>query len=155
MISFSSSDTSPKAITNKDRPNGHPLTVLFHPDFNRRLRHRTGSADTPKGPLAGSGSPPYRRWGISPRPENACTMPAGCTQCKRPPADCCESGPLRKQRWPMQAAEDSAKLAKTDHRLLTNRRFRVRFGQSNFRKGAPCDFIIPRQPPLAAKSWWR
>jgi hypothetical protein len=53
-------------------------TVLFHPDFNRRLRLRTESAD-PLSPklsrakaLAGLGvvKDPYRRWGISPRPEN-------------------------------------------------------------------------------------
>src|SRR6516165_5325197 len=52
-------------------------TVLFHPDFNRRLRNCTESADPSlfgEG-ARGLGSPsfrdPYRRWGLSPRPENA------------------------------------------------------------------------------------
>src|ERR1700692_3352705 len=56
-------------------------TVLFHPDFNRRLRNRTESADPSsqgdstrgfqgRKALAGLGFRPYRRWGISPRPEN-------------------------------------------------------------------------------------
>src|ERR1700719_2605356 len=56
-------------------------TVLFHPDFNRRLRNRTESADPSsqgdstrgfqgRKALAGLGCRPYRRWGISPRPEN-------------------------------------------------------------------------------------
>src|SRR6202021_3667130 len=51
-------------------------TVLFHPDFNRRLRNRTESADPfsqadGKKALAGLGlGHPYRRWGLSPRPEN-------------------------------------------------------------------------------------
>src|SRR6516164_4584013 len=51
-------------------------TVLFHPDFNRRLRNCTESADPSlfgEG-ARGLGSPsfrgPYRRWGLSPRPEN-------------------------------------------------------------------------------------
>src|ERR1700746_3464179 len=75
------------------------LPVLFHPDCNRRLRNRTESADPadssadarglwrslafgrhtirPPPPilrrtLAGFGDhSPYRRWGLSPRPENA------------------------------------------------------------------------------------
>src|SRR5215469_3874911 len=51
-------------------------TVLFHPDFNRRLRNYTESADPS---LFGEGArglgppsfrDPYRRWGLSPRPEN-------------------------------------------------------------------------------------
>src|SRR4051812_5474396 len=49
-------------------------TVLFHPDFNRRLRNRTESADPcffKKQGARGLGPfGPYRRWGLSPRPEN-------------------------------------------------------------------------------------
>src|SRR5215475_6710990 len=48
-------------------------TVLFHPDYNRRLRNCTESADPSFGrkALAGLGpKDPYRRWGIAPRPEN-------------------------------------------------------------------------------------
>lgn len=48
--------------------------TLSHPDFNRRLRDHTGSADLQTGwseALAGFRPQPiYRRWGISPRPEN-------------------------------------------------------------------------------------
>jgi len=47
--------------------------ILFHPDCDRRLWHRTRSAvlRVDYGALAGSpiGSG-YRRWGLSPRPEN-------------------------------------------------------------------------------------
>jgi hypothetical protein len=56
--------------------NAAVATVLFHPDFNRRLRNRTESADPfsqadGKKALAGLGlGHPYRRWGLSPRPEN-------------------------------------------------------------------------------------
>ena len=39
------------------------FSILFHPDFNRRLRNLTASAA-----FAGRGL--YHRWGISPRPEN-------------------------------------------------------------------------------------
>ena len=51
------------------------LPVLFHPDFNRRLRNRTESAD-PADCSAGARGlwrslAIYRRWGLSPRPENA------------------------------------------------------------------------------------
>jgi len=54
-----------------------PDLILFHPDFNRRLRSCTGSADPAlsfeeKQALAGLGLPLYRRWGVSPRPENEC-----------------------------------------------------------------------------------
>src|SRR6185312_5363092 len=49
--------------------------VLSHPDYDRRLRSYTGSADprdvSPKA-LAGLALPPYRRWGVTPRPENEC-----------------------------------------------------------------------------------
>src|ERR1700722_12157145 len=56
-------------------------TVLFHPDFNRRLRSHTESADPSFQSLKIQGSEsegarglglshPYRRWGVSPRPEN-------------------------------------------------------------------------------------
>jgi len=46
--------------------------VLFHPDFNRRLRHLTWSAwpfqmEGARGLATGVA---YRRWGLSPRPEN-------------------------------------------------------------------------------------
>ena len=67
-----------------DRPHGtmqQPRPVLFHPDFNRRLRIHTESADpssqkNPKGDAEEEGARglglvhPYRRWGVSPRPEN-------------------------------------------------------------------------------------
>src|SRR5215469_13769672 len=48
-------------------------TVLFHPDFNRRPRSCTESADP--SPWEGRRSRawahrPYRRWGLPPRPEN-------------------------------------------------------------------------------------
>ena len=57
-------------------------TVLFHPDYNRRLRNHTESADpssqgTSKWKFPGEAGArglgrrhPYRRWGFSPRPEN-------------------------------------------------------------------------------------
>src|SRR5882757_3614699 len=48
-------------------------TVLFHPDFNRRPRNRTESADPSSGEEGARGlglRHPYRRWGFSPRPEN-------------------------------------------------------------------------------------
>jgi len=55
--------------------------VLFHPDYDRRLRDLTGSADL--GGLASgkrsraryhdknTSRQHYRRWGFSPRPENS------------------------------------------------------------------------------------
>src|SRR3954447_26318327 len=49
-------------------------TVLFHPDFNRRLRNHTESADPSSRAEEGARGlgllRPYRRWGLSPRPEN-------------------------------------------------------------------------------------
>jgi hypothetical protein len=67
--------------------NGHDrLHIFFHPDYDRRLWHRTRSADPARisrlqvtlttRALAGSlasaiALPAYRRWGISPRPEDA------------------------------------------------------------------------------------
>src|ERR1700675_952224 len=55
-------------------------TVLFQPDFNRRLRNHTESADPfSRRRLQAEGTRrsrawvlfnPYRRWGLSPRPEN-------------------------------------------------------------------------------------
>jgi len=53
-------------------------TVLFHPDYNRRLRNHTESADpfSRQEKLEEEGARglglrhPYRRWGFSPRPEN-------------------------------------------------------------------------------------
>src|SRR5690606_985260 len=45
--------------------------VLFHPDCNRRPRHRTWSADpSTEGARGLAAIAAYRRWGISPRPEN-------------------------------------------------------------------------------------
>lgn len=46
--------------------------VLSHPDYDRRLRNYTESADPDIcQALAGFGhSARYRRWGITPRPEN-------------------------------------------------------------------------------------
>src|SRR3982751_1683587 len=54
--------------------NAAVATVLFHPDSNRRLRNCTESADPSS--LGNEGARglglihPYRRWGLSPRPEN-------------------------------------------------------------------------------------
>lgn len=51
--------------------------ILFHPDCDRRPRDRTGSA-----PLGGSWARATRlrahhhRWGLAPRPENACKIGA-------------------------------------------------------------------------------
>src|SRR5712664_4209138 len=54
--------------------NAAVATVLFHPDFNRRLRNHTESADPfSQGEEGARGLGlihPYRRWGLSPRPEN-------------------------------------------------------------------------------------
>src|SRR5213079_108042 len=58
--------------------NAAVATVLFHPDFNRRLRNHTESADpfSPRNFPVEKGARglgllhPYRRWGLSPRPEN-------------------------------------------------------------------------------------
>src|SRR5260221_13168558 len=66
---------------------GAAATVLFHPDFNRRLRIHTESADPfslvpqigfrkEEGARGLGLRPPYRRWGFSPRPENI-GCPAG------------------------------------------------------------------------------
>ncbi|KPU84260.1 hypothetical protein JI58_04740 [Marinosulfonomonas sp. PRT-SC04] len=53
------------------RLNHTPNPALFHPDFNRRLRNLTGSADPSYWKaLAGFHVNDYRRWGITPRPEN-------------------------------------------------------------------------------------
>jgi hypothetical protein len=51
---------------------GVSCVALFHPDYDRRLRLLTESADPSQiaKALAGSESPRYRRWGITPRPEN-------------------------------------------------------------------------------------
>ncbi len=49
------------------------LCALFHPDYDRRLWNYTRSAVTPgsSGAARGLGAcAPYRRWGVSPRPEN-------------------------------------------------------------------------------------
>ncbi|CAM2180506.1 hypothetical protein PSAC2689_30560 [Paraburkholderia sacchari] len=56
------------------------LHIFFHPDYDRRPWHRTRSAD-PAQKASRSRSrarrpclaarPAYRRWGISPRPEDA------------------------------------------------------------------------------------
>jgi len=64
------------------RESAAAATVLFHPDYDRRLRIHTESAD-PSSPVSktswfpreegarGLGLlHPYRRWGFSPRPEN-------------------------------------------------------------------------------------
>ena len=64
-----------QATQDRPLPFARPTLILFHPDFNRRLRNRTGSADpspawTRGKALAGSSRNSYRRWGVSPRPEN-------------------------------------------------------------------------------------
>jgi hypothetical protein len=49
------------------------IVTLSHPDFNRRPRNYTGSADLQTKPEALAGFQRtliYRRWGVSPRPEN-------------------------------------------------------------------------------------
>jgi len=60
-----------KAVAGTGRP---APTVFFHPDCDRRLRHRTGSADPSRpGPRRRSRArriATYRRWGVSPRPED-------------------------------------------------------------------------------------
>jgi len=53
-------------------------TVLFHPDYHRRLRNCTESADLDGDAIKRSRAEMltfftthhYRRWGLSPRPEN-------------------------------------------------------------------------------------
>lgn len=56
-------------------PDGHDYLHIFsHPDCDRRLWHSTRSADPAR--MRGRSrarrlSPAYRRWGISPRPEDA------------------------------------------------------------------------------------
>jgi len=54
------------------------LHIFFHPDYDRRLWHRTRSADPATTYCAGARGlagqtawPAYRRWGIAPRPEDA------------------------------------------------------------------------------------
>ena len=51
-------------------------TILFRPDFDRRLRIRTGSAPSPmeRRPRAGSPCEHHRRWGLPPRPESRCIV---------------------------------------------------------------------------------
>src|SRR5687767_573990 len=53
--------------------------IFFHPDCDRRLWHRTRSADPFFPPRSGKkgarglvACATYRRWGISPRPEDVC-----------------------------------------------------------------------------------
>jgi len=88
-------------------------TVLFHPDFNRRLRLRTESADPlspeiveSKGARGlGRCEGPYRRWGISPRPENIKPPGMGgplnyaglgrAPQAALVPKSACRTGPAR------------------------------------------------------------
>jgi hypothetical protein len=59
-------------------PKGSLTPRLFHPDYDRRPRNHTGSAD-PATTEAVAGARGlvqlnchHRRWGIAPRPENAC-----------------------------------------------------------------------------------
>jgi len=87
-----------------------PCRLLFirtvrkrSPASNRRLRHRTGSADPPAWPEALAGSPrkAYRRWGISPRPEDVvqCRITGGGSLA---PSKYEAAGATGKQRFPMR-----------------------------------------------------
>lgn len=57
------------------------IVTLSHPDSNRRPRNYTGSADLSAFTESARGLSTlwliYRRWGISPRPENVCARRAG------------------------------------------------------------------------------
>jgi len=45
--------------------------IFFHPDYNRRFRNCTGSADAAKGSRSRTlQNLHHRRWGLSPRPED-------------------------------------------------------------------------------------
>ena len=74
-MSFSPFDLNQGAYNRKKPRQSCPSIsiVLYHPDYDRRLRDLTGSADPkdayPKA-LAGFAHRAYRRWGIAPRPEN-------------------------------------------------------------------------------------
>src|ERR1700757_5025192 len=73
-------------------------TVLFHPDFNRRPRICTESADP--SPLEGRRSRawahrPYRRWGLSPHPEKI-----GRLGMSRPAGKYDERSALQQAAWP-------------------------------------------------------
>jgi len=41
--------------------------IFFHPDFNRRFRNHTESANSSRTKACAH----YRRWGIAPRPEDS------------------------------------------------------------------------------------
>src|SRR6266436_942213 len=72
-MAFLFQDQNQGIRNNAPRANAAVATVLFHPDFNRRLRNHTESADPSSGEEGARGlglRHPYRRWGFSPRPEN-------------------------------------------------------------------------------------
>jgi len=81
-VSFSSKRHVHWAISFKEKRQAPTQNqALYHPDFNRRSRNFTGSADPPK---TGEALADYnRRWGISPRPENSANWPANSSIVKQ------------------------------------------------------------------------
>ncbi len=68
-------ERQPASHARRSGPDGHDYLHIFsHPDYDRRLWHSTRSADPAR--MRGRSrarrlTPAYRRWGISPRPEDA------------------------------------------------------------------------------------
>src|SRR5258706_5726769 len=116
-------------------------TVLFHPDFNRRLRNRTESSGPSCGEEGARGlglRHLYRRWGVPPRPENI--YPPGmsgfwnygqwrpCQQGLAHGESACRHAArarLEAAKWAIEADKPDSPHANSAHRTRTPRiRFR-------------------------------
>lgn len=80
-------ERQPASHARQSGPDGHDYLHIFsHPDYDRRLWHSTRSADPAR--MRGRSracrlSPAYRRWGISPRPEDALITGRGLPRDRR------------------------------------------------------------------------
>src|SRR6201993_2929156 len=110
-------------------------TVLFHPDFNRRPRICTESADP--SPLEGRRSRawahrPYRRWGLSPRPENI-----GRLGMSRPAEKYDERSALQQAAWPGNFSWSPCR--EREPFLMPRRREPFPLRSSRQERGSPCE----------------